>query len=288
MAPSSTIRLKTVVDSLDGIPEAFRSLYTEGHDDFEGRYVLDVDEAEGFGLANSGKLTGALHKERTTAKAALKERDSIKAKLEALEQEKAALEEQLASGVPDAKTLREQLQAQLTKQFDSRFASTKTEFEQQLKDAVEERDTLAKQFEEALFDASLGQVASGGKFKFPVKVLAPHIRGRTRIEKDDTGRRVLRVLDANGEPKFSNGRPATLEDLIADFARDNEFGSLISRPDAQGPDREMGRRTNGRVQQSTGQTVVLNESELTDFKAFENRVKEAEAAGKRVIPPQSA
>ncbi len=285
MAFNAKIRLKTVVDSLDDIPEQFRDLYREGDGDFADRYVLDPEEADGYGLAHSGRLTGALEKERKTSKLATKERDEIRRKLDALAAEKAALEEQLASGVPDAAKLREQLSAQIGKSWESKLKAREEELAAQIQALTQERDGLSKQFGATLFDAELGRVANGGKWKFAPRVLAPLIQGRTRIENED-GKVVLRVLDANGEPKFANGRPATLEDLVAEYSRDTDFGALIARADQQPPGGSNPRP--GAPRQSAGRrSIVLTHEDMQDFKRYEDLKAQAAKEGlELVIPPR--
>jgi hypothetical protein len=283
MASNAKIRLKTVVDSLDDVPEQFRDLYREGDGDFADRYVLDPEEAEGYGLANSGRLTGALDKERRTAKLATKERDEIRRKLDALAAEKAALEEQLTAGVPDAQKLREQLSAQIGKSWESKLKAREEELAAQLQALTQERDGLSKQFGATLFDAELGRVANGGKWKFSPRIMAPLIQGRTRIENED-GKIVLRVLDANGEPKFANGRPATLEDLVAEYARDAEFGSLIARADQQPPSGTPPRgaaRPNG--QSGNRGPITLTREQCRNFEFFKSESARAKAEGRELL-----
>lgn len=282
MASAQTFRLKTVLDNLDDVPEAAKSFYREGDGDFDGKFVLDVDEVDGFGLANNGKINGALSKERIASKAAQKERDDIRRKLEALTAEKAALEEQLSSGVPDAKALREQIAASLKKQHDSALASSQAEMKGLLEMEQRRRDSLVKQIERTQFDAQLNALAAGGKWKFPPKILSPHLRGRTRFDIDEeTGEVRLVVLDANGEPKLNAGRPASLEDLVVEFTRDAEFGSLIARADSQPTDGSKP-RPGGKPSHGSGPIVVTRE-QAKDTAFYRAQQKAAADQGREFV-----
>lgn len=227
---SPSNKLRAVLASLDEVDPALHGFY-RADDALDGRFVLDVEESEGFGLANVGSLTGATQKERRNAANAARERDALKARLAEIEQAKAALEEQLQAGVPDAKQLRESLNAALKKQYDSVLTSKEAEWKAQHESAAKRAEALAKQLERAEFRAQLAAVSD---YEFSPRIVEPHLRGRTRFEFDEeAGAMRLVVLDANGEPKLASGKPATLRDLLAEFANDRDFGALIARKDGQ-------------------------------------------------------
>ena len=59
--------IKSIIASLEDAPENVRSLYREGTADegAEGKFILDVEPADGFSLENVDGLKSALSSERT-------------------------------------------------------------------------------------------------------------------------------------------------------------------------------------------------------------------------------
>ncbi len=276
---SPSNKLRAVLASLDEVDPTLHGFY-RADDAVDGRFVLDVEESEGYGLANVGALSGATKKERQAAANAARERDALKAKLAEIEQAKVALEEQLQSGVPDAKQLRESLSAALKKQYDSVLTSKESEWKAQHESATKRADALAKQLERAEFRAQLASVTD---FEFSPRVLEPHLRGRTRFEFDEeAGAMRMVILDANGEPKLAGGKPATLRDLVAELSSDREFSSFIARKDGQP---KPGQPVKAQGSFRGAGPIRLTQEDMSDFKRYEAAKAQAKAEGRELIIP---
>lgn len=281
--------LKAILESLDGLPPAVAALYRAGDGDQDGMYVLDVDAVDGWGLANVANATAGLAEARKKLRLAEKAAREKTTELEKLQARAAELEDALADN-PDAKD-RKALEAKLE-------ANLRKQFEAKERELASERDSLkgtltAKQerLQKLLIDQAIAAAASG-KYDFNRKILEGTLRGRLRVEADEEGNESLVVLDSNGEPMFGQGgRAASVEDMIADLAKDPDFGSVISlRNQQQGikPGNNNNNR-NGvgdRRPLSSGNKVRhLTDAEVADFRTFKAIAEQAARDGVELISP---
>ncbi len=278
--------LKAILESLEGLPPQVAALYREGTGEQEGVYVLDVEAVDGWDIANVANATTGLSEARKKLRAAEKAARDRQTELEKLQQRAAELEEALEAN-PDAKdrkALEAKLEANLRKQFEAK--------QRELAESLEKTSGALKgkseRLQKLLIDQAIAD-ASNGRFQFSQKVMGHALRGRMRIETDDEGNESVVIIDSNGEPMVGKGgRAATVEDLIEDFAKDPEFGSIISL-------RQQGKQPGNQQQSRNGQQDfrrpgvkqrILTAEELSDHKVYARIREESIRDGVNLVLPQ--
>lgn len=196
--------LKFQLDTLDGVDEAVRALYTEK----DGKFVLGIE-----GLPQQEDVSG------------------LKAKVDELLGEKKAAEKARKDAEEQARLEREEaarksgnveeLEKSWTEKFNRREAELNGLLEQ-------ERGTLGGQIRDLTVGRTATDIASALAIPGSAKALLPHIERRLSVEQRD-GKPVVVVLDQQG--KLS---AATLDELKAEFANDTAFAPLIAGSKASG------------------------------------------------------
>jgi hypothetical protein len=196
--------LKFQLDSLDGVDEAVRALYTEK----DGKFVLGIE-----GLPQPEDVTG------------------LKSKVQELLDEKKAADKARKDAEDQARLEREEnarksgnveeLEKSWTEKFNRREAELNGMLEQ-------ERGTLGGQIRDLTVGRTATDIASALAIPGSAKALLPHIERRLSVEQRD-GKPVVVVLDQQG--KLS---AATLDELKAEFANDTAFAPLIAGSKASG------------------------------------------------------
>jgi len=211
--------LKAIVAKLEDVAEGFRSLYRT----VDGKFVLDVDEVDGFALENITGLRTALSKERedrrTAQESLTKATDSLKA-FEGLDpkttREKLTKAEELLKIDPQKEA--DRLTSERVKGWtDTEGARFKGELEARDKKLASLTTALAREMIES--KAVLAITAAKGK----VKPLLPHVLAKCRVREVD-GAYVAEVLDVNGNPRLdSEGKPVKVDQLVTEFKADPDF-----------------------------------------------------------------
>lgn len=196
--------LKFQLDTLEGVDEAVRALYTEK----DGKFVLGIE-----GLPQQEDVSG------------------LKAKVDELLGEKKAAEKARKDAEEQARLEREEaarksgnveeLEKSWTEKFNRREAELNGMLEQ-------ERGTLGGQIRDLTVGRTATDIASALAIPGSAKALLPHIERRLSVEQRD-GKPVVVVLDQQG--KLS---AATLDELKAEFANDTAFAPLIAGSKASG------------------------------------------------------
>lgn len=196
--------LKFQLDTLEGVDEAVRALYTEK----DGKFVLGIE-----GLPQQEDVSG------------------LKAKVDELLGEKKAAEKKAREAEDAARLEREEaarksgnveeLERSWTEKFNRREAELNGMLEQ-------ERGTLSGQIRDLTVGRTATDIASALAVQGSAKALLPHIERRLSVEQRD-GKPVVVVLDAQG--KLS---AATLDELKAEIANDTAFAPLIAGSKASG------------------------------------------------------
>ncbi|MFJ2710870.1 hypothetical protein ACIOZM_08250 [Pseudomonas sp. NPDC087346] len=196
--------LKFQLDSLDGVDEAVRALYTEK----DGKFVLGIE-----GLPQQEDVSG------------------LKAKVDELLGEKKLAEKKAREAEELARTEREEaarksgnveeLERSWSEKYNRREAELNGTLEQ-------ERSTLSGQIRDLTVGRTATDIASALAIPGSAKALLPHIERRLSVEQRD-GKPVVVVLDQQG--KLS---AATLDELKAEFANDTAFAPLIAGSKASG------------------------------------------------------
>ncbi|WP_335944446.1 hypothetical protein [Pseudomonas sp. G166] len=196
--------LKFQLDTLEGVDEAVRALYTEK----DGKFVLGIE-----GLPQQEDVTG------------------LKAKVDELLGEKKAAEKARKDAEEQARLEREEAARksgnveELEKSWSEKYNRREAELNGMLE---QERGVLSTQIRDLTVGRTATDIASALAIPGSAKALLPHIERRLSVEQRD-GKPVVVVLDQQG--KLS---AATLDELKAEFANDTAFAPLIAGSKASG------------------------------------------------------
>lgn len=196
--------LKYQLDTLDGLDDSVKSLYTEK----EGKFVLGIE-----GLPQPEDVSG------------------LKAKVDELLGEKKAAEKARKDAEELARLEREEAARksgnveELEKSWSEKYNRREAELNGMLE---QERGTLSTQIRDLTVGRTATDIASALAIPGSAKALLPHIERRLSVEQRD-GKPVVVVLDQQG--KLS---AATLDELKAEFANDTAFAPLIAGSKASG------------------------------------------------------
>jgi hypothetical protein len=196
--------LKFQLDTLEGVDEAVRALYTEK----DGKFVLGIE-----GLPQQEDVSG------------------LKAKVDELLGEKKAAEKKAREAEEAARLEREELARksgnveELERSWTEKFTRREAELTGTLE---QERATLSGQIRDLTVGRTATDIASALAVQGSAKALLPHIERRLSVEQRD-GKPVVVVLDAQG--KLS---AATLDELKAEISNDAAFAPLIAGSKASG------------------------------------------------------
>ena len=282
--------LRAIIESLDDLPATIdpRDLFVPGEGELEGKYVLRIDESDGYGVANASKLHSALDAERKARAKAERMAKTIEKDIATARERMAALEEQMASGIPDAAGAEKTIRAKVESEFQRKLEAARAQLEEQIAALSSERDGFSAQVRDLLVDSV---IASGEtpKHAFRAKLLAPHLRSRVQVERDeDTGQMVRRFLDSKGQPGFrGDGTPWDLDDVLTEVSRtDPDFAALITAKNGQ-----PGRGSAAPARSSGGHPAGPLRLSLDELRAnpiaATKLADEAMAAGREVIYPDA-
>ncbi|NVZ36605.1 hypothetical protein HX786_00865 [Pseudomonas sp. 21615526] len=196
--------LKFQLDTLEGVDEAVRALYTEK----DGKFVLGIE-----GLPQQEDVSG------------------LKAKVDELLGEKKLAEKKAREAEELARTEREEAARKSgnVEELERSWSEKYTRREAELNGMLEqERGTLSTQIRDLTVGRTATDIASALAIPGSAKALLPHIERRLSVEQRD-GKPVVVVLDQQG--KLS---AATLDELKAEFANDTAFAPLIAGSKASG------------------------------------------------------
>lgn len=207
------------VDSIDKVPEKFRSLYTK---DAAGKFKLDADLAKDLDVSG---LTSALDKERKKAKDYEKQVTGWKAlelgetPEEALERIKEQMDGEL--GDEDSKKLLRKLKEDAA----NATAKVKSEYEGKL-------TTMQESLKKQMIDSEATLAIS--ELKGAPALLLPHVRSQCLLLEED-GQYCVRVVDAEGDPR-GNGKGGfmTIKELVAEMRNSEVFGRAFEPSDKKG------------------------------------------------------
>ncbi|PWK42219.1 hypothetical protein [Pseudomonas sp. OV226] len=196
--------LKYQLDTLDGLDDSVKSLYTEK----EGKFVLGIE-----GLPQPEDVSG------------------LKSKVQELLDEKKAADKARKDAEDQARLEREENARksgnveELEKSWSEKYNRREAELNGMLE---QERGTLSTQIRDLTVGRTATDIASALAIPGSAKALLPHIERRLSVEQRD-GKPVVVVLDQQG--KLS---AATLDELKAEFANDVAFAPLIAGSKASG------------------------------------------------------
>ncbi|MBV7478209.1 hypothetical protein [Pseudomonas sp. PDM31] len=196
--------LKYLLDTLEGVDDTVRALYTEK----DGKFVLGIE-----GLPQPEDVSG------------------LKSKVQELLDEKKAADKARKDAEEQARLDREEAARksgnveELEKSWSEKYNRREAELNGMLE---QERGTLSTQIRDLTVGRTATDIASALAIAGSAKALLPHIERRLSVEQRD-GKPVVVVLDQQG--KLS---AATLDELKAEFANDVAFAPLIAGSKASG------------------------------------------------------
>lgn len=225
--------LQLELDSLDGVDESVKTLYTEK----DGKFRLEVDglpDVDGL----KKKVDELLSEKKTAAQKAKDAQEELER-----EKRKKAME----SG--DTETLR--------KSYDEKIALLKTDSETKLTQLESQIATLTAGADAVKLAGSLAIKTKGsdGKEYSTMDVLLPHIKSRLSIETQNGMPKTV-VLDREGKPSA-----LTLDDLQKEFQNDPRFAPLI-----------LGSAANGAGHQGNGGGGGSGDVDLMKLKPVERMI----------------
>lgn len=207
------------LDTLDGVPEEFRSLYSQGDD---GKFTLAPKLAEKLG--NGAGAARALRTERTAKTAAERALAAFKAigeTPEAITQRIAELEDE-ANKASGAEERVARVRTDLEKTFGTQLAAAQTELETERNGR--DREYLARVHSDIIAQAD----------GIP-HALGPILRERSRIKRGDDGARSVIFVDENGE-EVTNGQgdPIAPKAYAEKLKADEAYGFAFKPSGAKG------------------------------------------------------
>lgn len=236
--------LKLTVDTLDGVAEPIRALYEPK----DGKFALKVE-----GLEDTSGLKSALQKEREAARAA-KEYQALglsPAEIAELKLARDKAEEEKARAAGDFDKIR----GKLTEQHQSELARLRSELE-----AVQ-----ASEHRAVVTTGLMAALAEAGATNEGLEVLSTILQGRAKIEATD-GKRVVKVLDADGVPMIGKGgKDAGFADL-AEWAV-SKYPSLFKSKTMAGSGTPSGGNSAGSAKRTMSRAEFLKLSPAEASKA---------------------
>lgn len=196
--------LKYQLDTLDGLDDSVKSLYTEK----EGKFVLGIE-----GLPQPEDVSG------------------LKSKVQELLDEKKAADKARKDAEDQARLEREENARksgnveELEKSWSEKYNRREAELNGMLE---QERGTLSTQIRDLTVGRTATDIASALAIPGSAKALLPHIERRLSVEQRD-GKPTVVVLDQAGKLSAT-----TLDELKAEFMNDPAFGPLIAGSKASG------------------------------------------------------
>lgn len=196
--------LKFQLDSLDGVDEAVRPLYTEK----DGKFVLGVD-----GLPPQEDVSGLKSKV-----------EELLAEKKAEAEKRKAVEDQATKDREEALRKAGNVE-ELEKSWSDKYSRREAELSGQLET---ERTTLHAQIRELTVGRAAADLANELAVTGSAKALLPHIERRLDVELRD-GKPTVVVRDSSGKASA-----ATLDELKKEITADTAFAPLIAGSKASG------------------------------------------------------
>lgn len=206
--------LKAVVEKIEDAPETVRSFY-KARDD--GKFVLSVEEADGYALENISGLKSALGKERSTREQL--ERDVVRFKdIDPDKAREALAKWEEFQAIDPAK--------EADKIADTKFNAAKDQLVKKHGDEIKTREDRIARLTGAVDGLTRKQQATAAiaDAKGAVELLLPHVLSHTKVKETDAGEFMTQVVDAAGEVRFNSaGEPMTVKELVAEMRGSESF-----------------------------------------------------------------
>lgn len=266
-----------VVDKLEAAPEAIRNEYVAGEG---GKFYLQGTGANGYEIANTVSLKTALQAERKAASehaAKLKEYEGIDA---AKAREALKTLDELGD-IRELKDLDSKLAArekQLTEKFEKDRKGLETKFGNELQQAQQALKVTEQQLATTLIDSRAAAAITEAKGS--VELLLPIIKNQVRMSRNQQGKSIVEVIDANGEvrPSPSSGSidNMTIKELVEELKNNPAYARAFDGSSASGGGANGGTAGGG----SGGHSISANDAR--DPAKYRAAKEAAAKAGKRL------
>ena len=222
--------LRSAYASEADIPQEQRPLYAL--DEGSGRYLLQVETADGYALENVSGLTSALGKLKEQARV---QAQQLKA-FAALEREPDALAtelEELARLREGAGKTEKELREAHSRELEQVRLAARNESEKRLAPLQATLGARTQQLQRALVDAELEAaiLAEGGSPK-----LLAGLRSAIRTVESDDGTMRVEVIDAGGNARVvgTDLRPMEIRQLVQEAKQDPDYGRAFQATSQSG------------------------------------------------------
>ena len=268
-------------EEFGSFPEDVQAHYSEDASNPEV-FRLSVTPANGVELADVAGLKSALQKERDQA-ATLKTSLSSFDGLDAAEARTALEElEALKKDGGGSKT-RDEVRAELDATYITKFNADKDTLTRKFTTDVESRDQkigmLAKQLERKIIDgdAMTAITKAGGS----LELILPLVRNVTKAVELESGARVPRIFDTNGQermsPKAGSSDPMTIEEYVTELRSDQVYARAFDASGQSGSG-----ATGGGAIVETSNAFVLSKADQLNPAKYQDLKARATKAGKQV------
>ena len=227
--------LKLEIESLDGIGEELKGLYSE----VDGKYRLNVD-----GIEDTGALKRAKEHEKEARKQA-------EAKARELAEQLQAIQEAQERNKDDSHRKAGDIEA-LDKSWQEKLAKREAELSDKLK-------ATEGHISKLLVDSVAMRMAADLALEGSAEVLLPHIRSRLAVEIRD-GEPVTVIKD-----KAGNLSATTLEELQEEFVNNQAFASVIRGSKASGAGSAGAGKGGGAASVGGKKPAEMTPAEKADF-----------------------
>jgi hypothetical protein len=213
--------LKALLDSLEGLTDEVKPLYKPiGEGEFKGKFVLDVEAANGFTLENVEGLKNAFTATKT-------ELESARAAVEGFKGLNANAVRNQLKELDRLKKIDPETEAGrlAQEQINSKVEELTSKHERETKKLSDRNDFLAKEVDRLLLEAEAR--ASILKHKGVPELLLEKVLKYGRV-KEVNGHFETQIVNASGDQDFSirDGKavPSTFEDVVAKLKADAVYG----------------------------------------------------------------
>jgi hypothetical protein len=216
------MELEQSIESLDGVAEPLRVLYSPNEDGKGYKLAVDPSQLE---EALVPGLKSALQKEREQRKKMERSANDLKSQFEGVD-----LEEYQELRKLKDETERKKLET--AGEWDKLKEQINTQHKKELDKREQREGQLLGQIQKLIVDNVATSAIAGAKGE--PELLLPHIRSRTAVV-EENGEFEVRVLNNKGEPRVNaDGEYMTITDLITEMRNDNIFSRAFDGSGASG------------------------------------------------------
>lgn len=210
---------KLWINSLEEVSEAWREEYAQQPN---GKFKLKGDDFDGVDdIQGMKRALGQANNESGNRRKAIERWEKLGKTPEEIEELLTNMQQQ------------EQQKLEQKGQWDTLKNQILEQHKAEREKLQQERDAAMNEADSYIRETEITRELAAAKAS--AKVLLPHVNARVKVERDDAGKRVLRVLGEDGKPRINGeGNFLKVADLIAEMRKDNEFARAFEGPNGHG------------------------------------------------------